>query len=271
MALFRTTFSFLAFFTLADSALADTSSIEALKLRLGFSHVEVIPNGCVASLWASGSFSESFISRAINNHIEGKIDPSQINTPLMTKVALGDIQGVSRLLREGDDPNDTNSAGCTALIWSIALKKTEITALLINSKVEVSQTDAAGRTPLMMGAKTKDINTARRLIELGANVNAGQDGGVNEVGSTALMYASRTKENAAMVNFLINQGAEIDVADEHGKTALMQAAWYGRIENIVALIDAGANHKLVSSRGLSALDYATQMDRQKAKSYLSNL
>lgn len=55
------------------------------------------------------------------------------------------------------------------------------------------------------------------------------------------------------VRSLLNQGADINAKDEHGQTALMNAAHAGQLELVRLLIERGANLNVTAKYNLSAL------------------
>jgi len=69
---------------------------------------------------------------------------------------------------------------------------------------------------------------------------------------TALMSAN----TAAKVTLLLAKDAEIDAKDEYGQTALMHAASRGDAAVVGALLDNGANANLTDNKGLTALLYS---------------
>jgi ankyrin repeat protein len=79
----------------------------------------------------------------------------------------------------------------------------------------------------------------KMVIEAGADVNI-----KNEKGETALMHAAwRGSTNAAKI--LIDAGANINACSDEGQTALIYASGYGHSAIVQMLIDIGAdvNHK----------------------------
>lgn len=88
-----------------------------------------------------------------------------------------------------------------------------------------------GVTPLMI-VRTPGAISA--LVKAGADVNAR-----NRSGQTPLMFTAQFNTNPAVINALIDGGAE-DLTDKDGKTALVHAKEMGNSEIIDALIKAGA-------------------------------
>lgn len=113
-------------------------------------------------------------------------------------------------------------------------------------------------TPLILAARYNDGLVVRRLLELGAEVNA-----VDRSGYTALMYASgaaarvmhvrRSRPSHGKVLTLIEYGADVNAQHRYGNTALMYAAETGQIESVKTLIKHGADVNASASTGSTAL------------------
>ena len=91
-------------------------------------------------------------------------------------------------------------------------------------------------------------------------------------GITAL-YAAAINGHNDIVEFLLSQGADIDVRLNDGETPLMAAVWNGQVETVALLISKGAD---VNARkftrykpsGESGLVWATPRDRtEKNENY----
>ena len=70
-----------------------------------------------------------------------------------------------------------------------------------------------GPAPLHLSARNGHVKAAKLLLEYGANINATD---IN--GESPLIYAA-CKQDAAMVDFLISQGADLNQADKRGWAA----------------------------------------------------
>jgi len=95
-------------------------------------------------------------------------------------------------------------------------------------------------------------NVARLLIATGANVNL-----FDQDGWTALMVAA-AKNQQEIVRLLIVAGANVDLITQYGYTALMKVAISNRPEIARLLIVAGADVDLVEQDGYTALMLAAQ-------------
>jgi len=97
----------------------------------------------------------------------------------------------------------------------------------------------------------KDIETAKKIIEKGADVNQ-----KDKDGNTALIYASKN-EYIDIVNALLEKGADVNQKDKDGNTALIYASSYGYIDIVNALLEKGVDVNQKNKDGSTALIYAS--------------
>jgi ankyrin repeat protein len=121
-----------------------------------------------------------------------------------------------------------------------------------------------GRPPLFHAATYGYVDIARRLIEKGANVNAGvQSGAV-----TPLMVAA-LNGSAAMVALMIQSGADVNAREAStGSAALTEALRKGDAEVLVLLLNAGADPNVPMDDGRAPLCYARAMGHKSAEQVL---
>ena len=172
-------------------------------------------------------------------------------TIIMTAARNGLRVVVSRLLREGADVRlAEHEAAQTALMWAAAGGHADVVRLLAESGADIQSRTTRGFTALMFAAQTGDVATARLLLEAGADLE-----GRALDGSTPLLVASRSIDALAGIDwriipsesghqdtalFFINQGADVTVTDNRGRTALHAAVETRRIALAKALIEVGA-------------------------------
>jgi ankyrin repeat protein len=102
---------------------------------------------------------------------------------------------------------------------------------------------------------SEDLETARELIDRGADVN--RQFGWPDGQMTLLMYSSAANHLEG-VRFLLDNGADPDLRAERGMTALHFAAGKGHLESVEMLLEAGADGKVRDDHGETALDLAVQ-------------
>ncbi len=104
---------------------------------------------------------------------------------------------------------------------------------MINDQRLLNCTDKHGSTPLMHAALYADGDMVRLLLDRGADVNI-----ANKDGATALMWAAG---NLNKVRWLLKKGATVDIRTGSGRTPLLIAATYaGNAEVVRLLLKNGA-------------------------------
>lgn len=98
-----------------------------------------------------------------------------------------------------------------------------------------------------------DLERAQQLLDQGADIDARL---INADGFTALMMAVKKKDNADGVRWLLGRGADPDIENYSGRTALHLAARDGRTEHVELLLAAGAAINVRDERGDTPLQYA---------------
>ncbi|MGY8813816.1 MAG: ankyrin repeat domain-containing protein [Gammaproteobacteria bacterium] len=156
---------------------------------------------------------------------------------LMNCARTGATNAVSALLDAGADANIAESnMGLTALMWAAEGGHSEIVQLLIDNGADVTKTTKAsadklpntcricawkpspgGFTALMYAARGGDVQTARLLLEAGADINQF----TAEHGNSLVLASASGHENLAL--FLLASGSDTESKDENGVTALHHA------------------------------------------------
>lgn len=100
--------------------------------------------------------------------------------------------------------------------------------------------DNKGRTPLMIAVKAGNDWETKSLLKSGADINL-QD----YEGWTALMYSIRYQNNIDLVNLLLKNGADTSITNKYGTNALQIAATYSNnpeiLKEILNEYTAGSN------------------------------
>ncbi len=115
-------------------------------------------------------------------------------------------------------------------------------------------TDRAGNTPLILAARDGDAEKVEALLKTGADVNV-----KNKEGTTALMASTWGKTGRGDVSIakaLIVSGANVNASNAYGRTALMDVAGNGNVEFTSLLLSAGADVNMQTRAGGTALHEA---------------
>lgn len=151
-------------------------------------------------------------------------------TALMLAAIKDHSDVVKYLLRvPGIDPNIQDGGGWTALVWAINQNNENMVKLLLQAPhININDQDNSGFTPLIRASWQGDENMVKLLLRIpGINLNLQTkiDFTCYWRGSTALMVAAQ-KGYDAVVNLLLNAGADANLKNADGKTALICAVIY---------------------------------------------
>lgn len=178
-------------------------------------------------------------SKAQNESVNS---PSKMD-PVIGAIQSGNMDALTSILEDGGDPNVTDAAeghseSMTALSVSVVWGKPEMAKTLIKAGASVNRTvGGIGITPLHLAAGISSpqiesghytvegqLDLIEFLLENGANIDAR-----DSTGSTPLFWASEFgSENAAAM--LIEKGALIGITDNRGDTAITAAEKAGQTE-----------------------------------------
>lgn len=141
------------------------------------------------------------------------------------------------------DPDDSyeNADGMTWLMYVAALNYSASAQLLIDAGADLEAGDNDDWTALMWATWGASVETLEVLLEAGADPDA-----VDVWGCTALMHVSTcydddyAEEYVEIAQLLIDYGADVNISDDEGYTALDYAADDDIFDIVDLLEDAGA-------------------------------
>ncbi|XP_010325113.1 potassium channel AKT1-like [Solanum lycopersicum] len=194
---------------------------------------------------------------AILADIEHMLTQGRMDMPLSLCFAAnrGDDLLLRQLLKKGMDPNESDSSGRTVLHIAASKGSVECILLLLDFGAHPNRKDSEGNVPLWDAMVGKHEAVIKLLVDNGAKISSGDVGQfasfaveqgsldllkeiikyggdvtlLNSLGTTAL-HTAISEENAEIVKFLLEQGADIDKADVHGWTPRALAEFQGHKE-----------------------------------------
>lgn len=123
---------------------------------------------------------------------------------------------------------------------------------LLLKGAEINGTDDRGRTPVIAAAYANEVETARLLVQRGADVNLKDE----TVQSAYLISTSEVGPDDALLVVMLNGGARMGSLDSFDGTGLIRAAERGYPDIVRRLLVAGTEVDHVNNLGWTALHEA---------------
>jgi ankyrin repeat protein len=134
--------------------------------------------------------------------------------------------------------------------------------MLAASLIALGVCGPASAQSIVAAAKARDFATALHLIDEGADVNAAE-----EDGTTALHWAVHY-DDPEFATRLVTAGADVTAVNDYGSSPMTEAAIIGDPRVLALLIDAGADVDSPNSQGQTALMVVARTSNVAAASLL---
>ncbi len=197
------------------------------------------------------------------------------NTPLLALYVYGDGRESDRgnyarkLIDAGSDINAVNNEGISvlmaALLSGAANGRSEyIAENLIKAGVKTDVRSPEGHSVLFFAAISRMGSSVEKvLLERGFDLNEKDP----VTGETPLITAILA-ENGGFAARLVDAGADVNLTDSEGRTALMALAFhYPDLSLAKKILKAGGNLKSADKKGRTAFDYLEDSYHQDDDSY----
>ena len=144
--------------------------------------------------------------------------------------------------------------------WIKYLKNNDFIAVkkYIKDGGDLEEANESGESVLAMSLRHKcDMDLVMLLVKSGADIHDFDEEGVS-IFEMAITYG-----NIAMVEYMIEQGIDVNVTQRRSRfSPLMAATCYGRVEIAKLLIEQGAKKDATYSKGISVIDFARKMNKK---------
>lgn len=147
-----------------------------------------------------------------------QLDLERETTLLINAIDRNWLEGVQVLIDAGADVNQTACCESAPILSAIQVGNIEILQILLGHGANPNV--ACLGQPLTEAMRADRFDMAGLLVEAGINVNT-----LSESGRTSLMAAATGK--LAWVRYLISVGADANIVDNDGNSALVMAAYSG--------------------------------------------
>lgn len=166
----------------------------------------------------------------------------------------GNSELLDQLLKRGRDPNTMDYCGRTPLHIAAANGFLECVDILLLHGADPNIQDDDGIVPLWAAIQGHHESVAEHLRNHGARMIAGTEGN--------LLCMAVENGDLAVVENLLNFGAEINAKNSDGASALHTAVSAGNVDIITFLISHGANLDERDGRGLKPVELAKQQNQE---------
>ena len=165
-------------------------------------------------------------------------EDNDLHSLLLCATTADCAKAVEFLLFIGTDPNCTSENGDTPLIIACRNESISIANMLLTAHANVNLQNKQGCTALIVVccAEVPNESLVRMLVQAGAEVNIpsgeiqvslpDEEKAVVRTHMTALMLAAR-RGHTNIVQYLLDEGADVNTLDASGSSALMYASYHG--------------------------------------------
>mmetsp|Transcript_159 Transcript_159/g.409 ORF Transcript_159/g.409 Transcript_159/m.409 type:complete len:306 (-) Transcript_159:23-940(-) len=190
--------------------------------------------------------------------LDAKADPNRRSEngsyPLQLAVKHGNLKLARKLLQRRADVNQQDDKLVTPLHHAAHQDHARIVQLLLLHQAKVNAQDKVGQPPIFFSG-SRDVAVA--LLDAEADVLH-----LNNKGQSALHLAAHNGAHDAVCYLTEHEGMRhmIDLQDERGRTALHHAAARGHQSIVSRLMDVGADARLKTHHGQTAMSLADAKD-----------
>jgi ankyrin repeat protein len=142
-------------------------------------------------------------------------------------------------------------------IFDVARKGTasEMIAIWEKSPEQLTKSNSDGYTPIILAAYHTNFDVLKVLVTKEVPLNDS-----SKYGSP--LMAATVKGSVDIVDFLLNNGADPNLVDTNGTSALLYACLFQLTDIAKLLVAHDANVSLKDNRGNTAMDYATMTNNK---------
>ena len=211
---------------------ASQGHLEATQLLVskGLGVNDVAHSGGTAIMFAAGGGHNSTVLYLLE---------SGADVNVIVKATPEYKEQVAEALEQGDEDVEPHVDGVTAVMVAAQGGFTECVRMLVEAKAEVDIVDEDNMTPLLYAVKGNHVDTAKLLVQSGANPN---DVYIDDKKKPHnLLMDSVVLNNTEFALLLLEKGANVDYQDDDGVTVITQASYQGQTRIVESLLKKHAH------------------------------
>jgi ankyrin repeat protein len=220
--------------------------------ELEFSTLHKVVLGRGSTDLASYLRSPSLDARSLLEQLQGR--DKMTRTPLHWAAARDDVNAVRQLLHAGAEVDACTAHKRTPLSFLATSRTMNCFDVLLEYGADIHAVEMSGCSIFHLAARWGSLQLVIKLKEAGVDVNVRVQ---NKVGATALLYAANAN-HVDIVEYLLEQGADIEAACHTGSTALLYAVSENAHGCLELLLDAGADYQHENQLGENILHRAAR-------------
>ena len=260
------------------AAIQSGSTAQIERLVKDGANPDVVDAEGVPALMSAALFGDA---RTVELLLQRGADPNRPGPSGTTALmwAIPDVEKVRVLLARGAAVNARSQTERTPLLVAASYPGTvDVLRLLLDRGADLRATDQGGATALTLAVRSADVDVVRFLVERGLNPQtlapvaqrvavARYDPATTEylisrglTPTPELLMTAATWQPASLLSRWVRSGVDVNATNpgQYGRTALLTAVTSeaASVETVKLLLEHGADPRVLTSEGESALDWA---------------
>lgn len=213
------------------------------------------------------------VKELINHGIGVNPDKNNGLNLLMIYSAIGELEKVKELVGSGEDVESVDDDGTSPLMKAVSKKNTQCVEYLLQKGANPNRINNNGCNSINSSCINSDMETLKLLVKYGGNVNIESNNttplivAARSPGDIKIIYDAITEESydefMKIINFLLDNKADINKQTDQGYTAFMIAAIYNDLKRMLFLLDKGADLSLRNKDGETAVDILIKNNKKE--------
>lgn len=218
---------------------------------------------------------EFYLQKVSAQTINGKFGGENLETSLAWAIKKGQMAMAKRLISAGADVNEPDRLQNTPLHLAVAAGHLEMVELLIQNRAIVGLLNTWGQKCIMNlpfegdpAGLENSCKILKLLQERGASINDQDYSGIT------MLHVAAYEAPVAMLKMIISQSSSLEVRCQEGQTPLhcaVRLANSESLDNVICLVEAGADLHAQIDEGLSVLELAELNDDPAIGSYIKSV